>query len=131
MGEAENRASIERLWDLWQARAWDDSIALFHPDVEMDWPHTCERFVGSANVVDMNRAYPEGWSIELLRVVPDGDAVVSEIRVTAGDELFFAASFFGFEDGLIRRVTEYWVTSPYEEPPAWREPFRVRPGPAG
>jgi ketosteroid isomerase-like protein len=127
MAEAENSAVIQRLWTLWQARAWDESVELFHPDVEMSWPHTRERFVGRANIVEMNRAYPEGWAIELLRVVPHGDVVVSEIRVTAGEELFFAVSLFDLEDGLIRRVTEYWVTSPYEEPPAWREPFRVRP----
>jgi ketosteroid isomerase-like protein len=117
--------AVERLWTLWQARRWDESVALFHPDVELDWPHTRERFVGRDNVVGMNRAYPEGWTITVLRVVADGDQVVSEIRVDAPDEVDFAASFFTFEGGLIRRVTEYWVTSPYEEPPDWRAPFRA------
>jgi ketosteroid isomerase-like protein len=125
MDEAANAAAIERLWTLWEARRWDESLALFHPDVQMEWPHTRERFVGRDNVVGMNRAYPEGWTITLLRVLAQGDQVVSEIRVTQEAERFFAASFFTFEDGLIRHVTEYWVTSPYEDPPAWRGAFAV------
>jgi hypothetical protein len=75
----------------------------------------------------MNRAYPEGWTITVLRIVADSDQVASEVLVTQDDERFFAASFFTFDDGLIRSVAEYWVTSPYEEAPDWRAPFRVDP----
>jgi ketosteroid isomerase-like protein len=129
MDEAANAAAVERLWTLWQARRWDESLELFDPAVEMEWPHTRERFVGRDNVVGVNRAYPEGWTITLLRVLAQGDQVASETLVTQDDERFFAASFFTFQDGLIRSVTEYWVTSPYEEPPAWRAQFGVRPEP--
>lgn len=34
----------------------------------------------------MNRAYPEGWSMDLLRVLDAGDVVVSEVRVPFKDE---------------------------------------------
>ncbi len=129
MDRSSNAAVIERLWTLWQARRWDESLDLFQPDVEMDWPHTRERFVGRDNVVGVNRAYPEGWTIELLRIVDRDDEVVSEVRVTQDDEDFFAASFFTFEDGRIREVTEYWVTSPYEDAPAWRAAFSVHADP--
>jgi hypothetical protein len=125
VGEAENAAAVERLWTLFEARAWDASLRLFHPDLEVEWPHTRERFVGPSNFVAMNRAYPEGWTIELLRVIADGDVVASEIRVTQDDDVYVAASFFEFEAGLIRRATEYWVTSPYEDPAPWRAPYRA------
>ena len=60
---------------------------------------------------------PEGWSIEVIRIVADGNSVVSEVRVphlTVGP--YYALSFFELEDGRINGGREYWVEESYEKP---------------
>jgi ketosteroid isomerase-like protein len=85
------------------------------------------RIRGRANFVDFNRSYPEGWSIEVLRIVSDGDGAVSEVRVphaTLGP--YYALSFFEVEDGRLTRGREYWVEERFELPDdraRWFEPM--------
>jgi ketosteroid isomerase-like protein len=110
-------------WERVQDRDWDGAGALLADDVEFLWPGTGERFVGRERVLAMNRAYPEGWEIQLQRVVVQDDLAVTEVRVphpTLG--LSYAVSFFEVRDGRITRAVEYWVD---EQPaPDWRAPFR-------
>ncbi|HKX25221.1 MAG TPA: hypothetical protein VJP08_02765, partial [Actinomycetota bacterium] len=91
------------------------------------WRHTLERFRGRENVVGYNREYPEGWRIEVLRVLDMGEVVVSEVRVPFREEaVFYVASFFEVRDGAIHRAVEYWVEEGQEEPPEWRRAFGER-----
>jgi ketosteroid isomerase-like protein len=115
---------VRSYWDRIQARDWDGMAALLAEDVVVDWPHSGERFRGRDNVVGVNREYPEGWAIDVRRVVDGGDVVVSEVRVPFRDEAeFVVASFFEVRDGRIHRAVEYWVQAGQEEPPAWRRRF--------
>jgi ketosteroid isomerase-like protein len=115
---------VRAFWDRIQARDWDGAGALLAEDVVFEWRHSLERFRGRDNVVGMNRAYPEGWTIEVLRVLDAGDVVVSEVRVPSEDEaVFFVASFFEVRDGLITRAVEYWIEAGHETPPDWRRRF--------
>jgi ketosteroid isomerase-like protein len=114
---------IRRFWERVEARDWDGAGALLADDVEFDWPHTRERFRGRDNVIGMNRAYPEGWHIEVLRILGHGDVVVSYVRVPLGDAVSQAASVFEVRDGLIRRATELWVDEGHQKPPQWRRRF--------
>jgi ketosteroid isomerase-like protein len=120
VAEADAAAVVRLLFELFEARRWDDASALLASDVVVDWPATGERFVGRERFVGMQRAYPEGWSIEVVRVLAVGDQVASEVRVTHHDATFAAAGFWTVADGLIRSGAEYWVTVGGEEPPAWR-----------
>jgi limonene-1,2-epoxide hydrolase len=85
------------------------------------------RIRGRTNFVDFERSYPEGWSIEVLRVVAEGSTVVSEVRVphpTVGPH--YALSFFEVEDGRLTRGREYWVEERFELPgdrARWLEPM--------
>jgi ketosteroid isomerase-like protein len=114
---------VGRFWERVEARDWDGAGGLLAEDAEFEWPHTRERFRGRDNVIGMNRAYPEGWHIEVLRILGQGDVVVSQVRVTLGDAVSHAASFFEVRDGLIRRATELWVDEGHQEPPEWRGQF--------
>jgi ketosteroid isomerase-like protein len=115
---------VRAYWGRIEARDWDAVGALLAEDVEVEWPHTLERFRGRDDVVGVNREYPEGWRIEVLRVLGAGDVVVSEVRVPFQDQaVFLVASFFEVRDGLIRRATEYWVETGHQEPPRWRRRF--------
>jgi ketosteroid isomerase-like protein len=112
---------VTSLWEAIAARDWERMAELLHPDVVVEWPATGERFVGRANIVAANAEYPEGWSINVLRVVGDGDCVVSEVEVPhEGLGVFRAASFWTVRDGLITSGREYWTGVGADEAPAWR-----------
>jgi ketosteroid isomerase-like protein len=119
-----NGEVVRQLWDRFEARDWDGAGRLLHDDVVVDWPHTGERFVGRDHVIGVNAAYPEGWAIKVLRIVAEGDQVVSEVFVTHPDGNAYAASFFELRDGRIARAVEYWVDERYQDPPDWRAPYR-------
>lgn len=118
---SEPAAVVRSLWERFQARDWDAAGELLADDLVVEWPQTRERIRGRQNVIAVNRNYPEGWTIRVLRVLQDGDVAVSEVAVDHVDHgTFHAASFFEVRDGLIVRATEYWVDPPTAEPPAWR-----------
>ncbi|WP_405902943.1 nuclear transport factor 2 family protein [Streptomyces sp. NBC_00656] len=113
---------VEELWDRIQARDWPGVADLVAEDVVVEWPVSAERIVGNENFVAVNREYPEGWSIRVLRIVAAGNEVVSEVEVPHDAfGVFRVASFWTVERGRIVRGREYW-TSPGADPrPEWRE----------
>ena len=119
---------VAELWRRIQERDWDGVGELLAEDFVLDWPNARVRVRSRANFVEFNRSYPEGWSIEVLRVVAARNVAVSEVRVphpTVGPH--YALSFFEVEDGRITRGREYWVEERYEEPgperARWFEPM--------
>lgn len=120
----ESSRVVEALWDRVQARDWDGVAELVAEDAVIEWPVSGERIVGRENYVAVNREYPEGWAIRVLRIVADGDEVVSEVEVPhEGIGVFRAVSFWSVRDGQIAQGREYW-TSPGADPrPEWRAAF--------
>jgi ketosteroid isomerase-like protein len=113
---------IEALWDRIGARDWAGVGDLVAEDAVIEWPVSRERIVGSENFVATNSEYPAGWSIRVLRVVAEGNEVVSEVEVPhEGLGLFRAASFWTVEDGRVVRGREYWTNVGADPRPQWRE----------
>jgi len=101
-----------------QERDWERASALLAADIIVEWPATGERLTG-ARFLDVQRDYPEGWSITVLEVI--GDArVASRVRVDHGEQVFLCAGFFDVVGGRIRRGVEHWVTVCGEGQPPWR-----------
>jgi hypothetical protein len=109
-----------------EARDWEAAGAQVHDDVVVDWPHSGERLRGRENYMAVQRNYPEGWRVDVLRVVATGDVAAAEVKVEHGEERFFCAGFYELRDARIVKGTEYWVTAGAEEPPAWRAPWTER-----
>ena len=108
---------VAELWRRIQERDWDGVGELLAEEFVLEWPHDQVRIRGRNNFVEFNRNYPEGWSIDVLRIVADGTSAVSEVRVphpTLGP--WYALSFFEVEDGQITRGREYWVAERFEQP---------------
>lgn len=115
---------VTALWDRMQARDWTGVGALLAEDVVVEWPVSAERIVGRDNYLRVNAEYPEGWSIRLLRIVADGDTVVSEVEVpheTMGRHR--VASFWTVWDGRIVAAREYWSEVGSDPSPQWRADF--------
>ncbi|MBW8741719.1 MAG: nuclear transport factor 2 family protein, partial [Acidobacteria bacterium] len=72
---------VAELWGRVQARNWFGVGELLAEDFVLEWPHDLVRLRGGPNFVEFNRSYPEGWSIEVLRIVAQGNTVVSDVRV--------------------------------------------------
>jgi ketosteroid isomerase-like protein len=129
----ESAELVATLWRRIEARDWDGVGELLAEDFVCEWPHSRERIRGRQNFVELNRNYPEGWSIEVLRVVADGNRAVSEIRVPhPALGAHYAASFFEVEAGRLARLREYWVEEGQQkEPPSdraqWVEPLDTPP----
>jgi hypothetical protein len=104
-------------WRRIQARDWDALGDLLAEDFTVEWPNAGLRIRGRSNFVGFNRTYPEGWSIEVLRIVGDGNTAVSEVRVPHPDVgPYYVLSFLETEADQAKRGREYWVEERDEEP---------------
>ena len=115
---------VETLWRSMAARDWEAAGRLLADDLEIYWPHSGETINGRKNYIGINREYPEGWSIELTRVLAAGDEAAVEVRVphqTLGPSL--VAGFYRVSNGLISGGTEYWVDEGSQTPPDWRRRY--------
>lgn len=107
-----------------EARDWDGAADLLSPNIRIDFTETGERFDGQ-NFLAMNRAYPEGWAIDVVETVPAGERVAAQVRVDHGDTTFWCAGFYTVRGGRIAEGTEHWVTEGSAQPPGWRDEFRT------
>jgi ketosteroid isomerase-like protein len=118
---------VQGFWDRMQARDWEGLSELLADDLVVEWPVSGERIVGCANFVSINAEYPEGWSIRVLRVVADGDVVVSEVEVphdTMG--VHRVVSFWTVRDGKVVGGREYWTELGSDPSPEWRAAYVQR-----
>ncbi|MCL2555185.1 MAG: nuclear transport factor 2 family protein [Actinomycetia bacterium] len=118
---------VRRLWARMEDRDWAGVGALLAEDAVVEWPVSAERIVGRENYVRVNAEYPEGWSIRVLRIVADGDQVVSEVEVPhATMGVHRAVSFWTVRDGRIVAGREYWSEVGADPAPEWRAGFVER-----
>ena len=117
--------TVRGFFERMQARDWAGARALVRPSATIIFTATSERFSGG-RFVDMNEAYPEGWSIEVVDCIAGGDRVAAQVRVTHGDDVFWCAGFYTVAAGAITAGVEHWVAEGAEQPPSWRDEFTVR-----
>lgn len=123
----EPAAVVREFWARMQARDWTGLGALLADDLVVEWPVSAELIEGRADFVSVNAEYPEGWSIEVIRVVADGETVVSEVEVpheTVG--VHRVVSLWTVREGRITTGREYWTAPGSDPSPSWRAAF-VRP----
>jgi ketosteroid isomerase-like protein len=115
---------VRELWHRIQARDWSGLRQLLDEELVVEWPVSNELIVGRDNYVAVNAEYPEGWSIDVLRIVAGADTVVSEVEVpheTLG--VFRAVSFWTVRHGLVAHAREYWTQPGADQSPAWRAAY--------
>lgn len=118
---------VRALWNRIQERDWAGVGELVAEHAVIDWPATKERIAGRDNYVAINREYPEGWSIRVLRVIAEDELVVSEVEVPHSElGVFRVVSLWTVTDRRIVRGTEYWITVGAEEPAQWRARYAQR-----
>jgi ketosteroid isomerase-like protein len=104
---------VAQLWRRIQARDWDAVGELLAEDFVLEWPNALICIRGCTNFVEFNRSYPEGWSIEVLRTIAEGNTVVCRRCVpTPTDGPHSALSFFEVDEGRITSTRE-WIAEAY------------------
>ncbi|MEM6985623.1 MAG: nuclear transport factor 2 family protein [Pseudomonadota bacterium] len=121
-GSARPASTVKAFFDAMQARDWARARSLVADDALIEWTETGERFMGQ-RFVDMNEAYPEGWTIDVIEVLDCGDRVAAQVRVSLAGETFWCAGFYSVQGHRIIAGTEHWVTAGSEQPPEWRRRF--------
>ncbi|MCX4692437.1 nuclear transport factor 2 family protein [Streptomyces sp. NBC_01408] len=113
---------VAQLWERIEARDWDGVARLIAEDAVIEWPVSGERIVGRANFIAVNSddGYSDERSVELLRILADGDLVVTEVEMPQDHVLYRAVSLWTVRNGEVVSAREYW-TSPGQDPaPRWR-----------
>ncbi len=118
-------AVVQAFFERMQARDWQGAGQLLSPTIHVEFSETGERFDG-ANFLAMNRAYPEGWSIEVIETLADGERVAAQVRVLHGEQTFWCAGFYSVDNGVITSGTEHWVSEDSGPTPEWRKPFGTK-----
>jgi ketosteroid isomerase-like protein len=127
MEPSEPSEVVRALWNRILDRDWNGVGELVAEDAVIEWPASRERITGRDNFVAVNREYPEGWSIHVLRIVADDDQVVSEVEVPHTElGIFRVASFWTVLGNRIVRGTEYWTTLGADDAPQWRARYVER-----
>lgn len=112
---------VVEFWGRIQARDWDGLGRLLSADFVVDWPDTRVRIRGRENFVEFNRSYPEGWTIEVLGIVAEGNTVVSEVRVPHTEQgIYYVLSILNVDGDRVVGGREYWLKEHEEELPAER-----------
>ncbi|GGZ16836.1 hypothetical protein GCM10010343_49930 [Streptomyces avidinii] len=113
---------MARLWGRIEARDWDGVAELIAEDAVIEWPVSGERIVGRANFIAVNSddGYADERSVELLRILAEGNLVVTEVEIPQDHVVYRAVSLWTVRDGKVVGAREYW-TSPGQDPaPRWR-----------
>ncbi|RFU83837.1 nuclear transport factor 2 family protein [Streptomyces triticagri] len=114
------RRTVETYWAAADARDWAAVEAALAEDVVYDLPQTRERIAGRAAFLRFNQEYPGDWRLRIVRIVAEGDQVVTWTHFTVGlEEMYGIAFFTGDAAGRITSQTDFWPES--YEPPAGRE----------
>jgi limonene-1,2-epoxide hydrolase len=112
---------VSRFWERIQARDWQGVSRLLADDFAVEWPDVKQRIRGRQNFVEFNRTYPEGWTIEVLEIIAEGETVVSEVRVPHAERgIFYVISVLRVEGDRIVSGREYWLKECHERLPAER-----------
>ena len=112
---------VTEFWERIQARDWEGLGRLLSDDFCVEWPDARVRIRGRANFIEFNRTYPEGWTIEVLGIVADGNTVVSEVRVPHTEQgIYYVLSILNVEGDRATGGREYWLKDHEEELPAER-----------
>ena len=110
---------VEALWGRFSRLEFEAVAELLHDEFVCEWMQSRERIRGRENYIALNKHYPGQWRIEIERLAITPQQVISQIKLTNGDQLDYAVSFFEFKGGKIVKEVDFWA-SPYPAPD-WRK----------
>jgi SnoaL-like domain len=117
----DGRAILEQFLAATERRDHEAMASFAHPDIEMSWPQSGERFIGRDNALGALLATEEKPEFAgEPRIVGDGSSWVLTMPLRYGADIYHYAGIFELEGGLIRRSTEFFG-APFPAQPARAE----------
>lgn len=112
-----SEALVREFWRLMGTNDFPSVATVLSDDFVLEWPQSGEHIRGAANFAQMNTEYPSvgPWRFEIKRLVASDHEAVSDVRVTDGETVGRAISFFTIENGKISKIVEFWP-EPFEAP---------------
>jgi SnoaL-like domain len=115
---ADGRSTLEQFLAATERRDYAAMAAFAHPEIEMTWPQSGERFIGRDNALGALLATEEKPEFAgEPRIVGEGSSWVLTMPLRYGTDIYHYAGIFELEDGLIRRSTEFFG-APFPAQPA-------------
>jgi ketosteroid isomerase-like protein len=112
------RQVIEGFLEATERRDYDAMRGYVHPDVEMTWPQSGERFKGVDAALGALLATEEKPEIAgEPMIMGEGDTWVITMPLRYGADTYHYAGVFELEDGRVRRTTEFFG-APFPPNPA-------------
>jgi uncharacterized protein len=115
MSEQENKELMERGYAAFSAGDLDTVMSLFDDDIEWVQPGQSAvsgTFHGKTEVLEhFGRLAEKGLTVELKKLIAEGDTVVAITKVTAGGESSEDADVFTIRDGKTVRVEGHGDTA--------------------
>ena len=101
---------VAAYWAVMQTNDFRAAATLLADGYLLDWPQSGERIRGRSNFIAVNEHYPAAgrWQFTVERLIAEGSAVASEVRVTDGVTMGRAITFSTVGDGKIVQQVEYW-----------------------
>lgn len=115
--EIESESIVREFWRLMESNDFQQTAQVLSNSFVLEWPQSNERICGPENFIRMNSEYPTNgkWEFEINRLMAQGDAVVTHVSITDGQQQTEAISFFTIRNSKIETLTEYWP-EPYAAP---------------
>ena len=113
---------VRGFYEAMQARDWTRAGTFLAKNIEVRWPASKERFVGNG-FLDMQQAYPDGWTLTVQETMAQKDRVVARVSVDQDGWRFWCTGFYRIRGDKIADADEYWVTEGGDAPPEWRTKF--------
>jgi len=106
----ESRQIVAAFWAAMQTNDFRAAATLLADRYLLEWPQSGERIRGRSNFIAVNEHYPAAgrWQFTVERLIAEGSAVASEVRVTDGVTMGRAITFSTVADGKIVQQVEYW-----------------------
>jgi hypothetical protein len=114
----DGRAILEQFLAATERRDYAAMAGFAHPEIEMSWPQSGERFIGRDNALGALLATEEKPEFAgEPRIVGEGSSWVLTMPLRYGADIYHYAGIFELEDGAIRRSTEFFG-APFPAQPA-------------
>ena len=121
MNNLEISEALKRHWTGSEEGNDQAEYEIYHPDAELVYPQSGERFNGVDNIRTSRTEHPALRHFSIQRILGQGDLWVTEYIISYDGKPVNTVSIMEFRDGKVWRETQYFA-DPFDAPD-WRKKY--------